>query len=1796
MRALLLKALSAITLLTLGVCAYAQAPGVTVTATLTDGQGNIQKTGYLHFELWNCGNNVPQVQGNAFAIVAQQFDMRPNPTTGLIAGSVYGQDQILCGNVNSTQWLVTEYKASNQAGGQPEYYCLTSGDTFNPALTQPCTVIPPPPGFYQLFGNPINSQTWTQPTGTSAFFKGLFDFSQATVIGLGVGVVGAANISVNSVPLGSTVPVANFNNVLPLFGAGFLNCNFATDTTGDISLGCPVGNLASQFAPGSGGSYLSLVGGTVTGPITLPGNPTAINHASNKGYVDTGLAAKASLVGGYVPTAQLGSGAANSATILAGNQTWIPVPSPGSFPFSVNSVSQSAANLNAATPAPQTGYFNCLFQQSAPNVSVECPNPPTAYVTSAMNWSKSSTTALTANTAATVTLASGIVGIDVSSGAGYQVYITDGSNSEAVNVTGGTYTAGSGGTILFTPFFSHSAYTIGSASSGIQETVNVACGTDPTYYKNAQCNVTIPANGPGYPHSINNYNVYGTIFVHANQSTLSGYGTSLNCVGRGACIQVGDRVNANDFVSNTIQGISFRTPTDHSSIAAYAGVNITNTSFSGGIATITTASAHGFRPGDIVTQMFTDSSTYWGDAVITSVPSSVTYTYAHPGAPVSMNTPGVVALAYEAILDNANGTHFNDISGDLVGENGAFNNFFDFWDDENATVDHFNNNSAGLNGGATWIGSYVFSGGQMNIAHNHASVITLRDSNITSQQLGITVYNSNGLYIENTVIQATSLWQVYSSNSTGNYQGAYLKNIYSESSAAANPPCSSYPSSCSAAESPFPGLGIAGLIAGESTLNANFQIAGPAPEGAFQAGVSSAAITAASESGGGPTYTITITSTLNPGTGTNNVAITGMTPSGYNGTWSVTASNSSTFQLTTSSVLTAGTVFGTAAGATPYTYYIVANDTTANTQTSPMQILNWSSTGSDSIPVSWPRVANGTDTITYDVIRMTTPVGVGAVYPYNGGCPGGSGGTCGYVAHNLSQATACSGTLVCTYTDTGSSSTSAYTIKAGNYAGQLNFWPGSIVAVNKTVKVDVEVGNVVGIGLYGDPIQVANRCSVYGAASPGGATVCLSSINTTNNSIPNATATFLQDNNPHNSFSVLAKGRLNFSLFTPGLNPHHIITLIDSQPALTQATWGYRPPASANDTWIGTDVPSAGVGLSSGQLAFGAPVSITNYIAQVGDGVTANWLERLTASLKEFNVPAKFDQSVTLASLSNGCLNVSSGVILSTGTGCGSSGSAMTWPTTPGVPVCIGTPCTAWATTLTVFGSAAGTATSSDPGTTAEVPMVADGTHGQKPSASGALNTGAFAALYSLPTATASVLGGVKPDGTSVLNTAGAISVTKTSVGLSSVTNDAQTKAAVMPNTAPGAGYLAVGNSGGTAYAPTALSQDCTLASTGVATCTKTNNVAFGTFATQSYAAPPTIGGTTPAPGFFSTLASTTSFSEGTPITGNSGGTPPYDLATEGALDTTLPIFTHETTFDSTNHCFSAEYSDGSAVVHNFGCAGFLGRAATWTAVQTHTAEVVTAASTTTTTGLNVPHGSAPTSPVNGDLWTTTAGMYARINGGTVGPFGAAGSSGLSGMTATQIPVAATANTITSSVAAPTGTIVGTTDTQVLTNKTVDGVTSTVMGYVDPTSSIQTQLNAKAPSTSPTLTTASVTPQSIDCHTACSPTAAQLSNAMAWNYGQTTAAVAITGPTPAAGMNFIMIVGTAPGAYAWQYNSVTNGTTAANIYLDGSASGVTHIIFATPGIGNSFSCFSFQTGASAYSLKCTTLAGTSTSS
>lgn len=53
---------------------------------------------------------------------------------------------------------------------------------------------------------------------------------------------------------------------------------------------------------------------------------------------------------------------------------------------------------------------------------------------------------------------------------------------------------------------------------------------------------------------------------------------------------------------------------------------------------------------------------------------------------------------------------------------------------------------------------------------------------------------------------------------------------------------------------------------------------------------------------------------------------------------------------------------------------------------------------------------------------------------------------------------------------------------------------------------------------------------------------------------------------------------------------------------------------------------------------------------------------------------------------------------------------------------------------------------------------------------------------------------------------------------LGNVTNDAQTKASIVPNTAPSTGQILVGNAGGTAFAPVSMSSHATLSSTGAIT------------------------------------------------------------------------------------------------------------------------------------------------------------------------------------------------------------------------------------------------------------------------------------------------------------------------------------------------------------------------------------------
>lgn len=89
------------------------------------------------------------------------------------------------------------------------------------------------------------------------------------------------------------------------------------------------------------------------------------------------------------------------------------------------------------------------------------------------------------------------------------------------------------------------------------------------------------------------------------------------------------------------------------------------------------------------------------------------------------------------------------------------------------------------------------------------------------------------------------------------------------------------------------------------------------------------------------------------------------------------------------------------------------------------------------------------------------------------------------------------------------------------------------------------------------------------------------------------------------------------------------------------------------------------------------------------------------------------------------------------------------------------------------------------------------------------------------------------------------------------------------------------------------------------------------------------------------------------------------------------------------------------------------------TAGGTMTGRLVTAASTASPgSGLQVPQGTAPTTPANGDVWMTSAGLFYRANGTTIGPLVDASGSGVDSVTAgnASLTISPTAGNVVASI------------------------------------------------------------------------------------------------------------------------------------------------------------------------------------
>jgi hypothetical protein len=266
--------------------------------------------------------------------------------------------------------------------------------------------------------------------------------------------------------------------------------------------------------------------------------------------------------------------------------------------------------------------------------------------------------------------------------------------------------------------------------------------------------------------------------------------------------------------------------------------------------------------------------------------------------------------------------------------------------------------------------------------------------------------------------------------------------------------------------------------------------------------------------------------------------------------------------------------------------------------------------------------------VAYDILR-TTGAGASIVAPYAGGCPGGSVSACGSVVVGKVPG----GGVIESFTDNVSNSATSYSLKTMNFVPYLGFWPGNLVlsAAANTNRTQVPVATFAGesnlIGGTGVGIVSVNgnyAPSSFSLVGTGGSYSLLNGAAGGLGSVSVQlggynTATLLMRSKDGYNEPANTKGRLNFiGTNLTGFNNGSIITLVDSNPDKTVATSNYRPAMDVEDVWIGSDNAAAATRKNM-PLAFGSPVSITNYVNALPDG--KNWKERLTSKEKTLAVP-----------------------------------------------------------------------------------------------------------------------------------------------------------------------------------------------------------------------------------------------------------------------------------------------------------------------------------------------------------------------------------------------------------------------------------------------------------------------------------------------------------------------------------------------------------------------------------------------
>lgn len=310
-------------------------------------------------------------------------------------------------------------------------------------------------------------------------------------------------------------------------------------------------------------------------------------------------------------------------------------------------------------------------------------------------------------------------------------------------------------------------------------------------------------------------------------------------------------------------------------------------------------------------------------------------------------------------------------------------------------------------------------------------------------------------------------------------------------------------------------------------------------------------------------------------------------------------------------------------GKTPYSYYLVPHSAKYGYGNA-LYMGDALTNGSDPIPLEWPDIPTLTD---MDILKISAASDANIDYLVG---PYGSGNYA--IATHLTRPAANCNRSVCTLTDT-QIAPSPYTMPAKiTYFPFLSYWPAQLVLgpagdgnsayANSWAELSLNELNAVGLVQVNTSGKTGQSISMLKCMTVSGSPVWTSCLGSGGLAPP---ATLMSNKIAGDGGAMKnQKGRLNF--LESGSGPTHIVTLIDSVPDKTFAAQANRASNDATDAFIGCDTKYCS-GHDSG-LAFGAPLSLSNYIGNVGDG--SHWKERLTENQKFFAVPVLIQNGSTL--------------------------------------------------------------------------------------------------------------------------------------------------------------------------------------------------------------------------------------------------------------------------------------------------------------------------------------------------------------------------------------------------------------------------------------------------------------------------------------------------------------------------------------------------------------------------------------